>query len=277
MNEHKWGFHWAILITVSMVGTQWFLALFLSVFIDFKEVNSPGYVIYATVLPIIICFLTVYLIKYLKGFSFEESILFLGFKKPNYRQLMVGLLSVIPTLLVYGLMCREFLHQGMHLSLIPNWFSIGLFLFVSAGIFEEVFFRGFLFQFLRNGRSFSEAAALYGTLWSLVHFLNFSWGINQETLMGVGAQVLEVFILSFSSAYLFERGGNVIWGWMLVHLTTDSILLLSTNGLPFTSFQISIPKGLAGFYFFSGIILSAIITFPLCKWLLPENKETSQI
>ena len=246
MDDRKWGFPWALLATVLMILFQTFSTLFFAVFSNVENLNSPAYVLMGTVIPVAICFLTLSVIQRLKGLTFDESVEFAGFKKPNARPVGRGAAVPRPFFIGQRPHVPGICPPGAPLGVIPNWANIWVMVFAGAGLFEEVFFRGFLFQFLRKGRTFGRGGGpLWCGLWSFTHFLNLGWGMDPETIRGVGAQVVEVFLLSFSSAYLFERGGNVIWGWMLVHLAMDGSILISTDGLPLRDFKVSAPEGLA--------------------------------
>ena len=86
-------------------------------------------------------------------------------------------------------------------------------LFAQAGIAEEVLFRGYLFRHVREGRSFRQAALVASGPFVLVHLLLFAtmpWPIAL-------ASVLLAALMSFPLAYLFELGGNTVWGPAILH------------------------------------------------------------
>lgn len=72
---------------------------------------------------------------------------------------------------------------------------------------EEVLFRGFLFRYIRQQKSFLFSALLSSALFSLVHF---SLAILPFT-----------FLLGFATAYAYEKSGN-LWASILVHIAVNA-------------------------------------------------------
>jgi membrane protease YdiL (CAAX protease family) len=144
-----------------------------------------------------------------------------------------------------------------------------VFLFINifvAVFFEEATFRGFFFQWLRPGRSFFSAAALSGVFWSLYHLPHLlPFYEMHDDYLSVFAQMGGAFVDAFASAYVFERGGNVIWGWMLVHIVDDSTTLISISGYG------NMPSQFPDLYVWAGSFLTVALTFPLVNRLLPKR------
>ena len=111
----------------------------------------------------------------------------------------------------------------------------------------------------KENYSFAISASTSGILWSLTHILNVLCG--SQNWGSVTVSIVLAFILAFPSAYLFERGGNRIWGWWLVHFAFNSQMLVNIGG-----------NAEAGAVYVSGgLFLSLIITFPLARWILPNK------
>jgi len=83
-------------------------------------------------------------------------------------------------------------------------------------------------------------------------------------LGAIWASMVLAFVLAFPAAYLFEKGGMVVWGWMIVHLSVDAPqLFINPNGTSFSDQSILI---------LAALIISVIITFPLANWILKPSK-----
>lgn len=139
-----------------------------------------------------------------------------------------------------------------------------------AGFFEETFYRGFLFRMFRQDRSFISAAALSGLFWSFGHLVNYAWSVSWNR-QGLIVFLIVVFLQSISAAWLFERGGNVIWGWMAAHLGWDLSTSLFTPNSQYRDDDIF----RAGqFYLYAAFISSGLVTWALSSWLLRPTRET---
>jgi membrane protease YdiL (CAAX protease family) len=102
---------------------------------------------------------------------------------------------------------------GARWTMYPGWIGLLPGLFAQAGVAEEVLFRGYLFRHLRRGRSFWRAALLASGPFVLVHlwlFFSMSWPVAL-------ASVVLSALISIPFAYLFELGGNTIWGSAILH------------------------------------------------------------
>lgn len=141
----------------------------------------------------------------------------LGLGLPDRR----GLLGALFPCVLLVLVVPAYFHvTEASWTLYPGWARLLPGLFAQAGIAEEVLFRGFLFRHLRQGRSFLGAASVASVPFVLVHvslFLTMPWPI-------ASASVLLAVLISFPLAYLFEFGGNTIWGPALVHWVVQGMV-----------------------------------------------------
>ena len=120
--------------------------------------------------------------------------------------LAIGLLLVL-VIPVFALV------RGVSVEPYPGWLWLVPGLFAQGGIAEEILFRGYLFYHIREGRPFWRAARLSLGPFAAVHLLLFvtmSWPV---ALASVGLAVAA----TPPSAYLFELGGNTIWGPAMLH------------------------------------------------------------
>lgn len=181
-------------------------------------------------------FFIVFLTTRIKRLSWIESIRFLGFKKPSYSQIGVAILLLVPILFSHLSWLYDGLLQGGFIHLRKDWLPhLFSWFLLGPGLYEETLYRGFLFRLLRPGRSFFAAAAISGSLWSISHLSHLIplGSLHGESIHYVLKTMAYVFADSFAGALLFERGGYVIWGWMLVHLGIDVTTFFSIQGIEF--------------------------------------------
>ncbi len=156
----------------------------------------------------------------LDGGPFHEVIRRLGMSRPNLAQIGVGAVAAIPIGMAYGVL---FSCLGLSSNLVEHWpFQVIKFV-VAQGITEEVIFRGFVFRRLRRGRPFGRAASLSAVIFSLGHLGNLVAGITVAVLIAVSVSLVFAVLLTYPAAYLFERGGDSIWGFGVLHVAIDSI------------------------------------------------------
>lgn len=144
----------------------------------------------------------------------------LGLGAPSSGQIKAGAICLVPIAAAYLAMFLWLHVSSETVALLP---LVIVKFILAQGIAEEVVFRGFVFRHLRTGRSFLRAAALSAILFSVFHLANFMHGVSWEMLIGVGISMAFSFFVAFPAACLFERGGNVIWGFGLLHVGIDSI------------------------------------------------------
>jgi membrane protease YdiL (CAAX protease family) len=255
----KWPVGWALLWTLVVLVIQVVGQVIL--YLVFTRMSwDGGFLTVLSILPsLFCCLLTSLLVMRFNSSMWLESLRFLGLKKINLKQLWVALLALIPTAVGYFLGYFEYHREGVSLTPFQNWPVLGLTILITAGLFEEVFFRGFLFQMLRPGRSFFSAAAISSTLWALGHAIQGLGDFDANAMRVVGVTMLVAIFLGFALAYLFERGGNVLWGCMLMHFLFDSMAMVDVNhqGLLFC------PAGLPAVHIFGGMGLTVLCTFAL--------------
>jgi membrane protease YdiL (CAAX protease family) len=258
-----WGTHWAFLFTSLATGLYLAVQFLVTRLMAYHPMPNGPCLLLLNLPPLASTLLTVFFTGKWKSLSWQQSLNYLGFKRPDARQALGALLAVLPLFAGYFLAFQAYRRAGIYVGLYPEWPFLALYFFINAGLYEEMLFRGLLFQSLRTGRSFLIAASLAALLWVADHWLGFFPGLQGRVLFSGAA----VFLLGLSGAYFFERAGNNIWGWMFVHLAVDSIGLVNIGN--FGLFRA--PVGGPAAFLFGGMFLCAIITFPLARWLLPGN------
>jgi membrane protease YdiL (CAAX protease family) len=225
---------------------------------------GPGFLLWC--LPPLFCIaLTLEATRRWRSLSLWESLRFLGVKALKGRSWVSGLLLSIPILEGYWLAARNYQSHGVPVSFFPVWPFLLVLFTVSAGLYEEIFFRGFLFQSLRTGRSFLSAASLSSLLWVLAHWSAAFTGPNVRYVFPAAI----TFLLGLAGAYVFERSGNAIWSWMIVHVVIDSIGLLNIGNTGLFRAPVGWPMA----YVFIGELLCVILAFPLANGFWPARRK----
>jgi len=202
------------------------------------------------------------------GLPWKEALKFLGFKRPDPRQLLAGIILLIPLLTGFLLSFQGYQKEGALIGLKTQWAREFIGYLLGAGLLEETFYRGFLFRFLRRGRPFLTAAILSSGLWALAHLAHLmpTYGPEHETFAETSYLIFGVFMDGIVASFLFERGGNNIWGWMLVHLVFDNCYLIEATGSDF--YISSIPKNEVE----AGHWISVLLAVPVTLWVLPKRE-----
>jgi len=223
--------------------------------------------------PLLIClFFILFWIKTEHSLTWTQSFQTLGYKKPDKKQLLVCAILVLFIFIGHFILIEVNIHMGVPVALDPDWIFLLFQLIITAGIFEETFYRGFLFRFLRPGRTFLSAAILSGLLWSLGHLLDLAAGANKHILSSMTGSMIAAILLMVPIAYIFERGKNVIWGGILVHLAIDFFCLLNIGRRSPTYYF-----GLLNIIQSGTVLFSAIAAFPLVNWLIPEKRKNKNL
>jgi tetratricopeptide (TPR) repeat protein len=208
--------------------------------------------------------LTVYAMKRFKDLNWWESLRFLGFKKPKLRPILIGLLSLAPILLFcfyQFLSNQDLFYYGLPAKTV--------FMAALAVVYEEIYFRGFLFRLLRRGRTFRVAAVLSGLFWATAHLDLFSAGSGFNAV-DVTLTILTSFLFSFSLALLFEKSGNALWGCMASHLGFNLLQNVFVDN-PDPHFTGNLTQD--RLCVFIGLIMTGLITWGLTTRLLPRSPE----
>ncbi len=188
--------------------------------------------------------------------SIGNAVVCLGMGRPHPRQLLTALIACTPVVLAY---LFSFLQLGVPFVLVPAWPLWLLQFVISQSVTEQVIYQGLLYRRLRSGRSFLSAATLSAVVFSLMHLSRLAHGISPKVLFSLGMTLVFAAILAYPAAYLFEKGGNSIWGFALMHLVIDSVDL-------FTGFAAPGP----GLYIFLAAVLVTVpLTFLLARAWLP--------
>lgn len=260
-----WPFAWALAAAILFFLTQSLLQYFVGRLAD-RLGSDPSTGLLFQCLPPLGCIaLASFLVMKWKSLDLAGSLRFMGLKPISGRQAILGLLLASPVLAGYGLALHSYLGRGISVALFPTWPALLVLLVVSAGFYEELAFRGFLFQYLRSGQSFLLAAAFSSFLWTLSH-----WGMG---FMATGVRVffpeMVIFLLGLAGAYVFEKSGNAVWSWMIVHLAVDSIGLVNIGNTGF--FRAPVDSSLR--YLFGGEAVCLLLAFPLAAWFGPGPKR----
>ena len=148
--------------------------------------------------------------------STKNAAVDIGLKSISFKRVKTGLSLSLTILLMYPLLAYIL---DTTIDLNEKWGLNAIGLLLTAGVTEELLFRGFLFGKLRVTMSFRKAAGISVMAFSLAHLLMFTymdWTIAlSSTLLAVG--------LSIPFAYLYETAENSIWSPAIFHAAIRSI------------------------------------------------------
>ena len=153
----------------------------------------------------------------IKKTPFAQSFRAIGFGVPDGR--VLGIAIALSFLMVAFIpVYANIANAGIHLQ--GNWLWILLGVITGVGITEETLFRGFVFNFLRQDRTFWRAATLSMIVFGAMHLLLFFW---LPIPVAIAAIILAI-LAAYPTAYLFEKGNNTIWPSAIMHFAA-----LATN------------------------------------------------
>lgn len=142
--------------------------------------------------------------------AFVTSFRAIGFGVPNGRTLGIAIvlaILMVAYIPIYALVTKADIH------LQDNWLWILLGVVTGVGITEETLFRGFVFNFLREDRSFWRAATVSMIFFGAMHLLLLFW----LPIPIAVAAILLAIISAYPTAYLFEMGNKTIWLSAILH------------------------------------------------------------
>lgn len=156
----------------------------------------------------------------------------LGFKKTNLKSIAPGIILSVALLLTYPLLS---ILLNVKIFLAEDWIYNLIGLSLTAGIAEEMLFRGYLFGTLRREMNFRKAAILSSVLFTLAHLVMFSYMAWEVALLST----LLAISTSIPFAFLFERGNNTLWSPAIVHTVIRTIgLVVTTDEIYFMKFSL---------------------------------------
>ncbi len=176
-------------------------------------------------LPLAFFGLPVVLERALFGTGPSVALSDLGFRRPQGRGLLLAGLFVLPLAAYYPVLGVA---TGAPLALQPAWGWRLLGVALNNGLAEETMMRGFVFRHLREGRTFWSAAALTTAYFAAYHV---PLVFTQGPAIGVAGIVLAVPV-GFVTALLYERGGNTVWGPVLMHVVNNGLVMLVVPPAP---------------------------------------------
>jgi membrane protease YdiL (CAAX protease family)/predicted nucleic acid-binding Zn ribbon protein len=268
----KWGLGWAVMLWLFLYAIDNLPNIVLDG-INFQKGQLTNqltwHIIRNTSLALCIC-MALYWVRRSYSLSWLSSLKFLGYKTPNPNQLLAGFLILIPYLIGKFLSLQAYQREGVLIGLETNWQSHLTHIILGAGIFEETIYRGFLFQCLRRGRTFFSAAFLSSGIWAISHINHLiPNGGSQKDFYEMMVLIGTVFIEGMLGSFLFEKGGNNIWGWMIFHVGYDCCFMFEHKGGDF--YASSIPSDC----FWTGYWFSILLAVPIILWLLPRKTNTA--
>lgn len=157
--------------------------------------------------------------KWYSGVSYYQVVSNLGLHKTSFKRTFPGILISLFLLTLYPAFYFLF---GFDVYPNSSWLLNLTGLFLTGGLAEEMFFRGFLFRHLRDHMSFKEAALTSMVLFAAAHLMMFTY---MDWPIALFSTVLAVAI-SVPMSYLFEKADNTVWSPAIVHTTIRTIGLV---------------------------------------------------
>lgn len=199
-----------------------FIAAFLILHFTGLAVIKMPYIINAAIVFVAVLLAIFLPSKWFLEKSFKSTIRDIGFSKVSFKKIMPGIIISALLLTMYPVL-GYILNAKINAA--ENWQLNLIGLLLTAGLLEEMLFRGFLFGGLRRFMSFKKAVFVSTIVFTIAHlllFLYFSWPVALlSTLLAAG--------LSLPLAYLFEKGENTIWSPALVHAAIRTIGMVFTT------------------------------------------------
>jgi membrane protease YdiL (CAAX protease family) len=185
-------------------------------------------------------------IKLFTGTSLNEIGRDLGLRKVEPKHIIAALVIVVPDFsqMLYTFIANDEKSWGVEIATI-------VFLFIGPGIFEEAFFRGFIFNRLsRGGMNWFLAALLTSVASAFVHLTNLFLG---KEFPVVRNQIIFSTLLTFMLCYFFVKTGGNIWGLVTAHALIDFSVVLSGVGVE--TLQFSVARNTLYFYTHWGVVV----------------------
>lgn len=178
----------------------------------------------------------------------------LGLGRPRWRAVAVAAAVSCVVLLVYPLTAAI---SGAEVRLRSDWMWLLIGIFAFHGVAEELVWRGYTFQRLREGRSFWSA-----TCWTmpLIAVSHLPIVFTLDPAVGVGAMAVSM-VTSIPFSYLYETGGKTIWAPAIVHTAIDAFKLVIIPAAALSTFSVLI------------IVVSLIV--PLLALAVPRSLLTT--
>lgn len=219
------------------------LKLYLSFIASFLVMHYTGaalvklpYLFNALIVSGVVFIVILFFSKVVHGENLKTTCRNTGLLQPNIPGLAPGVFVSATLLCAYPLI-GSILHAEIRLA--DNWYWNLIGLVFTAGIAEELLFRGYLFGSLQRNMSFVKATKISAVCFTLAHLFMFAyidWSVALlSTLLAITS--------SLPLAFLYVKGKNTIWSPAFVHITIRTIgLVFTTDESHFTQlFMLWIP------------------------------------
>ncbi len=208
-----------------------FAAAFLVMHYTGKALMNLPYIFNAVVVFVAVLVTVLLLNKLVHSKSINTSISDIGFGKTNLSGLAPGIFVSAALLCSYPLL-GYLLNASITLADSWQWNTIGL--MFTAGVAEEILFRGYLFGGLRRNMNFRKAAFISTICFALAHIVMFTYMDCPVALLST----LLAVATSIPLAFLFEKGNNTVWSPAIVHTAIRTVgLVVTTDEKHFMQFS----------------------------------------
>jgi membrane protease YdiL (CAAX protease family) len=198
-----------------------FIVTFVILFVLFRGLGFAGANFEWTTMQILICVVVIagatLAWSKLKKTSLTQSFRAIGFGVPTSSATAIAIVLSLLMLSFFPIYSQL---KNVELSLVSNWPWVLVGIIAGTGIAEETLFRGYVFHFLRENRTFWKAATLSMLLFAAMHLLLLLW---LPLPLAIAAIILAI-LAAYPTAFLFESANRTIWPSAILHATA-----LATN------------------------------------------------
>lgn len=199
-----------------------FIAAFLAMHYTGTALMKMPYILNAVIVCAVVFFVILFFNKVLNSKSVKTTIYETGLRKTNLPALAPGIFVSVALLITYPLL-GYLLKTSIMLAENWHWNLAGL--VFTAGVAEEMLFRGYLFGSLRRKMSFRKATLLSAICFTLAHLFMFTY---MDWPVALLSTILAI-ATSLPLAFLFEKGNHSIWSPAIVHVAIRTVGMVVTN------------------------------------------------
>jgi membrane protease YdiL (CAAX protease family) len=181
--------------------------------------DSAGEMLSTALLPLLGVLFTIGVAMAFRRESLPAALARLGVSRVSGRSVWLALLLTSPLVLFFPAVAAI---TGEPLTLAAYWPWLVLSIALTNGISEETMLRGLIFGHMRETRTFWKAALISTAYFAGVHV---PLVVFNGWLIG-GIAILVAVPTSFLFAYLYEQGGNTIWGSAVAHTIINAMGML---------------------------------------------------
>lgn len=212
------------LLQIAIIVIVWYLGLtylpqIAGTCLDGDCLFTSGEIVISVAIPLAFFIVPIALEILLYHKSAKSALSDIGLTRFRWAGIRLAAIYLLPLLVFFPLLSAV---TGAPLALRANWTWFVLSALLNNGLVEETMMRGYVFRHLRKGRTFWRGAAL-----STAYFAGYHLPLILTAGPLVGTISVIVSIpMGFLTAYVYERGGNTVWGPILLHVVYNALAFI---------------------------------------------------